>query len=70
MATRLINSTVFAVEMEAIQKYEEYLDLLIENFQGLMESMPDGYYRNRLQDEIYRLDFVNSGLKEALDSFH
>ena len=58
-----------STHLETIQKYQEYLDKIIGDVQGLLESMPGGYHRDQLQHKINRLHFINVELKEALEEF-
>jgi hypothetical protein len=44
-----------------------YLTETIGSLVKLLKSMPEGVHRNRLLDEISKLDVIAGGIKKALD---
>jgi hypothetical protein len=53
--------------MESLQNHQGYLKETIGSLVKLLKSMPKGKRRDRLLDEISKLDVITGGIKEALD---
>jgi len=53
--------------LESLRNNQEYLTKTIGSLVKLMKSLPEGEHRDRLLDEISKLDVIAGGIKEALD---
>ena len=53
--------------LESLRNHQGYLTETIGSLVKLMKDMPEGERRNRLLDEISKLDVIAGGIKEALD---
>lgn len=53
--------------LESLRNHQGYLVETIGSLVKLLKSMPEGKHRDRLLDEISKLDVIDGGIKEALD---
>ena len=53
--------------LESLRNNQGYLYETIGSIYERYESMPEGKHKQRLLDEISRLDVIANGIKEALD---
>ena len=53
--------------LESRRNHQGYLYETIRSIYKLYESMPEGEHRDRLLNEISKLDVIANGIKEALD---
>jgi hypothetical protein len=53
--------------LESLHNHQDFLYKTIGSIYKLYESMPDGEHRNRLLDEISKLDVITNGIRDTLD---
>ena len=54
--------------LESLRNHQGYLYETIGSIDKLYESMPEGEHRDKLLDEISKLDVIANGIKEAMDT--
>ena len=53
--------------LESLRNHQDYLYETIGSIYKLYKSMPEGEHRDKLLDEISKLDVIANGIKETLD---